>query len=83
MSLPMPPPPQAPKPEPAPIWKRLWFWVIVVMVVGTWAGAVSIRMALPFDEGASHEDQHRPEDPVLLAIDQELGEGPVPEPSTC
>jgi hypothetical protein len=45
MSLPMPPPPQAPKPAPAPIWKRLWFWVLVVMVVGAWAGAVSIRMS--------------------------------------
>lgn len=51
MSLPMPPPPQALKPAPAPIWKRLWFWVLVVMVVGAWAGAVSIRMSS--DEGAS------------------------------
>lgn len=51
MSLLMPPPPQAPEPAPAPIWKRLWFWVLVVMVVGAWAGAVSIRMSS--DEGAS------------------------------
>ena len=50
MSLPMPPPPQAPKPAPAPIWKRLWFWVLVVTVVGAWAGAASIRMSS--DEGA-------------------------------
>jgi hypothetical protein len=50
MSLPMPPPPQAPKPA-APISNRLWFWVLVVMVVGAWAGAVSIRMSS--DEGAS------------------------------
>src|SRR6266545_7488304 len=41
MSLPMPLPP----PAPAPIWKRLWFWVLVVMVVGAWAGAVNIRMS--------------------------------------
>lgn len=45
MSLPMPLPPPAPKPAPAPIWKRLWFWVLVVMVVGAWAGAVNIRMS--------------------------------------
>ena len=51
MSLPMPLPPPAPKPAPAPIWKRLWFWVLVVTVVGAWAGAVSIRMSS--DEGAS------------------------------
>ena len=51
MSLPMPPPPQAPKPAPAPIWKRLWFWALVVMVVGAWAGAVSVRLSS--DEGAS------------------------------
>jgi hypothetical protein len=51
MSLPMPPPPQAPKPAPAPIWRRLWFWVLVVMVVGAWTGAVSIRMSS--DEGPS------------------------------
>jgi len=51
MSLPMPPPPQAPKRAPALIWKRLWFWVLVVMVVGAWAGAVSIRMSS--DERAS------------------------------
>jgi hypothetical protein len=50
MSLPMPLPPPAPKPAPAPIWKRLWFWVLVVMVVGAWAGAASIRMSS--DEGA-------------------------------
>lgn len=41
MSLPMPLPP----PAPAPIWKRLWFWVLVVMVVGAWAGAENIRMS--------------------------------------
>lgn len=51
MSLPMPPPPQALEPAPAPIWKRLWFWVIVVMVVGAWAGAATIRMSS--DGGAS------------------------------
>jgi hypothetical protein len=51
MSVPMPPPPPAPKPVPAPIWKRLWFWVLVVMVVGAWVGAVSRRMSS--DEGAS------------------------------
>jgi hypothetical protein len=45
MSLPLPLPPPAPKPAPAPIWKRLWFWVLVVMVVGAWAGAVNIRMS--------------------------------------
>ena len=45
MSLPMPQPLQALKPAPAPIWKRLWFWVIVVMVVGAWAGAATQRMS--------------------------------------
>jgi hypothetical protein len=32
-----------------------------------------------------HADEHRPKDPVLLAVDQQLGEGPTlwvaPEPS--
>ena len=51
MFLPMPPPPQTLEPAPAPIWKRLWFWVIVVMVVGAWAGAATIRMSS--DGGAS------------------------------
>ena len=30
-----------------------------------------------------HPDEHRPERPVLLAVDQELGESPVHESSTC
>jgi hypothetical protein len=51
MSLPMPPPPQTLEPAPPPIWKRLWFWVIVVMVIGAWAGAATIRMSS--DGGAS------------------------------
>ena len=57
MSLPMPPPPQMLEPAPAPIWKRLWFWVIVVMVVGAWAGAATIRMS---SDGGASADCLRP-----------------------
>jgi hypothetical protein len=51
----------------APEALRVRFFLLAFPTVG-W-----LELALGFPQ---HADEHRPQRPVLLAVDQELGEGP-------
>jgi hypothetical protein len=49
----------------------------------SWDGRLAVRRGLPTRLASllilpQHADQHRPKGPVLLAVDEELGESAVP-----
>jgi hypothetical protein len=53
---------------------------LIQRVSDAWQRASAIALPINLSQ---HPDQHRPERWVLLRLDQQLGESPVPESSTC